>query len=120
PLHDARPTVSSLGRGGRRDTARADRRDTTAAPSPPRSIAMLNPRIAAAATVVLVALLAGCAGLVGREPVEVIAAGIEPIDGQGTEARMRAKLRVHNPNDQPLGYNRVFVRADVDCPRLAT
>jgi len=81
---------------------------------------MLNPRIAAAATVVLVALLAGCAGLVGREPVEVIVAGIEPIEGQGMEARMLVKLRVQNPNDQPIGYNGVFVRLDVDGRRFAT
>ncbi len=66
------------------------------------------------------ALLAGCAGLAGREPVEVIVAGVEPIEGQGMEARMLVKLRVQNPNDQALSFNGVFVRLDVEGNRFAT
>lgn len=65
-------------------------------------------------------LLAGCAGLGGREPVEVIVAGVEPIAGEGMEARMLVKLRVQNPNDQPLDFNGVFVRLDVEGNRFAT
>jgi LEA14-like dessication related protein len=81
---------------------------------------MLIARIAAAVAVAAVALLAGCAGLAGREPLEVIVAGIEPIEGQGMEARMLVKLRVQNPNDQALRYDGVFVRLDVDGRRFAT
>lgn len=81
---------------------------------------MLIPRIVATALVACAALLAGCAGLAGREPVEVIVAGIEPIEGQGMEARMLVKLRVQNPNDQALRFNGIFVRLDVEGRRFAT
>ena len=81
---------------------------------------MLIKRILATTIVACAALLAGCAGLAGREPVEVIVAGIEPIEGQGMEARMLVKLRVQNPNDQALSFNGVFVRLDVDGRRFAT
>ena len=77
-------------------------------------------RIGAAALLGCMLLLAGCAALTGREPVEVIVAGIEPIEGQGMEARMLVKLRVQNPNDQALNFNGVFVRLDVEGRRFAT
>ncbi len=65
-------------------------------------------------------LLGGCASLQGRQPVQVIIAGVEPLQGEGLELRMRLKLRIQNPNDLPLEYNGVSVQMDVQGKRFAT
>jgi hypothetical protein len=58
-------------------------------------------------------LLPACAGLPGTEPLRVSLAGIEPLPGQGMELRLAVKLRVQNPNDQPLNFNGVSLRLEV-------
>lgn len=65
-------------------------------------------------------LSGGCASLQGREPVQVIVAGVEPLQGEGLELRMLVKLRIQNPNDLPLDYNGVSVQMDVRGKRFAT
>ncbi|MFO7338741.1 MAG: LEA type 2 family protein [Lysobacteraceae bacterium] len=50
-------------------------------------------------------LLAGCASLSRRDPLQVDVAGIEPLPGEGLELRMAVKLRIRNPNDRPLVYD---------------
>jgi LEA14-like dessication related protein len=67
-----------------------------------------------------VLLAAGCAGLQGREPIDVIMAGVEPLQGQGLEVRMLVKLRIQNPNDIPLDFNGVSLQMDVQGKRFAT
>jgi len=59
------------------------------------------------------ALLAGCASMPARDPVQVYVVGIEPLQGQGLELRMLVKLRVQNPNDTPIEYDGVAVAMDV-------
>ncbi|HET6421589.1 MAG TPA: LEA type 2 family protein [Geobacteraceae bacterium] len=59
----------------------------------------------------------GCAGL---EPIQVIMAGVEPLQGQELELRMLVKLRVQNPNDIPLDFNGVYVQMDVQGKPFAT
>jgi LEA14-like dessication related protein len=63
--------------------------------------------------IVLAIGLVGCAGLTGREPVQVNVVGIEPLQGQGLEVRFAVKLRVLNPNDTPVEFNGVYVALDV-------
>ena len=65
-------------------------------------------------------LFGGCAGLQRREPVQVIVAGIEPLQGEGLELRMLVRLRIQNPNDLPLDFNGVSVQMDVQGQRFAT
>ena len=65
-------------------------------------------------------LSAGCASLQGRDPIQVIVAGVEPLQGEGLELRMLVKLRIQNPNDLPLGFNGVSVELDVQGKRFAT
>ena len=65
-------------------------------------------------------LSGGCASLQGREPIQVIVAGIEPLKGEGLELRMLIKLRIQNPNDLPLDYNGVSVQMDVQGKPFAT
>ena len=52
--------------------------------------------------IIVVLDLNGCAGLPGREPVQVTVADIESLPGEGLEVRMMVKLRVQNPNDAPV------------------
>ena len=51
------------------------------------------------------ALLAGCAGLTGRDPLNITLAGLEPLPGQGMEVRMAVKLRLQNPNDAAVDFD---------------
>src|SRR5690606_3878547 len=79
--------------------------------SPPRRTAMRHParafrQYAHIALLLLSAiLLAGCASLSRRDPLQVDVAGIEPLPGEGLELRMAVKLRIRNPNDRPLVYD---------------
>lgn len=50
-------------------------------------------------------ILSGCAGMLGRDPLRIAVAGIEPLQGQGLEMRFNLKLRVQNPNDTPIDYD---------------
>jgi len=67
-----------------------------------------------------VLLFGGCASLQGQEPIQVIIAGVEPLQGEGLELRMLVKLRIQNPNDLPLDFNGVSVQMDVQGKRFAT
>ncbi|HMM47552.1 MAG TPA: LEA type 2 family protein [Thiobacillaceae bacterium] len=62
----------------------------------------------------------GCASLLRHEPVQVIVAGIEPLQGEGLELRMLVKLRVQNPNEVPVEFNGVSLQLDVQGKRFAT
>jgi len=84
-------------------------------------ITMNHRRIAVLLPLALSAMLsAGCAGLQGRQPIDVIVAGVEPLQGAGLELRMLVKLRVQNPNDTPIDFHGVSIRMDVQGKRFAT
>jgi LEA14-like dessication related protein len=57
--------------------------------------------------------LGGCASLPGGDPLRVSVVGIEPLEGQGLELRMAVKLRVQNPNDQPVAFDGVAIDLEV-------
>ena len=57
--------------------------------------------------------LAGCASTHQPDPPHVTLAGIEPLSGEGLEARVLLKLRVENPNDAPINYDGIYVELDV-------
>jgi hypothetical protein len=65
-------------------------------------------------------LLAACAALQTRDPLQVTVAGIEPMQGQGMELRMLVKLRVQNPNDSAVDYDGVSIKIDVQGSTFAT
>ena len=65
-------------------------------------------------------VLAGCAALQGKDPLQVTVAGIEPLQGEGLELRLTVKLRVQNPNDQPIEYRGVALTMDVQGKTLAS
>src|SRR6185369_12964554 len=58
-------------------------------------------------------LLAACALMPGREPLQVNVADVESLPGEGFEFRMLVKLRVQNPNDAPVEYDGVYLKLDV-------
>jgi LEA14-like dessication related protein len=60
----------------------------------------------------LILILTGCA-LWQREPLRVSVAGIEPLPGQGLEARFTVQLRIQNPNDRPLAYSGISLDLDL-------
>jgi len=67
-----------------------------------------------------ISLLAGCAGLGLREPIQVNLVGIDPLPGEGMEIRMAVKLRVQNPNDTALDYDGVSIALDLHGNSFAT
>ena len=58
-------------------------------------------------------LLAACALMPGRDPLQVNVADVESVSGEGFEFRMLVKLRVQNPNDAPVEYDGVYLKLDV-------
>lgn len=68
---------------------------------------------------VLILSLAGCA-LWQREPLRVSVAGIEPLPGQGLEARFAVQLRIQNPNGSPLRFDGIRLDMDLVGMRFAS
>jgi LEA14-like dessication related protein len=83
---------------------------------------MPNParQIYAAGLLLLVMLLAGCASLPSRDPLQVTVAGVEPLQGEGMELRLLVKLRVQNPNDAPVEFNGASLNLEVMGRSFAT
>jgi len=67
-----------------------------------------------------VLLLGACSLLQPRDPLNVTVAGIEPLEGQGLEMRMLVKLRVQNPNDEPIDFKGVALEMDVQGKTFAS
>jgi LEA14-like dessication related protein len=65
-------------------------------------------------------LVAACALMPGREPLQVNVADVQSLSGEGFEFRMLVKLRVQNPNDAPVEYDGVYLRLDVLDKTFAT
>jgi len=72
----------------------------------------------------LIALLAltlgACAALSPRDPLNVQVAGIQPLQGEGLEARFLVKLRLQNPNEGAIDYSGVALDLEVNGRRLAS
>ena len=69
---------------------------------------------------VMTMLGGGCALLPPAEPVDVTVAGIESLPAEGMEMRLAVKLRVQNPNDQPIDFDGLSVRLIVQGKTFAT
>jgi LEA14-like dessication related protein len=72
------------------------------------------------AAMVAVLFIGGCTGLKAHDPIQVTVAGIEPLQGEGLELRILVKLRVQNPNDEPLVYNGAYLKLEVLDKTFAT
>lgn len=81
---------------------------------PPRRAALL-------AACGFAALLAGCANLPGlKDPPRVNLVGLESLPGESMEFRLAVKLRVQNPNEQPIEYDGVSLQMDVGGREFAS
>ena len=67
-------------------------------------------------------LAGGCTSLPIRDPLEVMVAGIEPMQekSEGMEFRLLVKLRVQNPNSAPVSYDGAYVKVEVQDRTFAT
>jgi len=70
--------------------------------------------------VIVAVALSACAGMPGREPLQVTVADIDSIPSDGLEMGMMVKLRVQNPNDSPVDYDGVYVKVIVQDKTFAT
>jgi LEA14-like dessication related protein len=93
-------------------------KDAHASSIPPGRRLLLRAAVALACGATLATT--GCASFPGREPVRVSLAGIEALPGQGLELRLAVKLRVLNPNDNPIEYDGAFVDLSLQGSDLAS
>ncbi len=70
-------------------------------------------RLAPALLLLATLMLAACASMPSRDPLQVSVAGIESLPGEGMELRLLVKLRVQNPNDAPVEFNGVSLNLEV-------
>lgn len=68
----------------------------------------------------LVLALGACTGMMNRDPLAIDVAGIEPLPGQGMELRLAVKIRVQNPNDQPVEFTGAALELDLNGRSLAS
>lgn len=64
--------------------------------------------------------LGGCASLLPVEPVQFQVVGLEPLPGEGLEARFALALRVQNPNSRAIDYQGIAVDLQVNGQPLAS
>ena len=74
-----------------------------------------------AGLIAVVLALGACSSLFGlRDPLRVDLVGLEPVTGQGMEARFAVKLRVQNPNEEAIDYNGIALDLAVNGQPLAS
>ena len=64
--------------------------------------------------------LGACSSVAFGDPPRVDLAGLKSLPGEGLELRFLAKLRVQNPNSQPLTYEGVSLELDLRGQRFAS
>jgi LEA14-like dessication related protein len=64
--------------------------------------------------------IAGCASMPQRDPLQVTIAGVQSLPGEGMELRLLLKLRVQNPNSEPIEYSGCYVELEVQDRTFAT
>ena len=71
--------------------------------------------------IAVVLALGACSSLFGlRDPLRVDLVGLEPVAGQGMEARFILKLRVQNPNESAIDYDGIALDLAVNGQPLAS
>ena len=53
----------------------------------------------------LILILAGCAALNQGDALRISIAGMQPLEGEGMEARFAVQLRIQNHNNKPVDYD---------------
>ncbi len=61
----------------------------------------------------LLLFLCGCTLLHPQESLRISVAGLEPLEGQGMEARFAVQLRIQNHGDKPVDYDGIALDLDL-------
>jgi len=61
----------------------------------------------------LVLILAGCAALNQRDALRISIAGMQPLEGEGMEARFAVQLRIQNHSNKPVDYDGIALDLDL-------
>ena len=61
----------------------------------------------------LIFTLSGCAAFSFRQPLRVMVAGIDTLQGQGMEARFSVRLRIQNHGETPIDYDGIALDLDI-------
>lgn len=64
--------------------------------------------------------LSACALFPKRDPLNINVVGLEPLQSQDMEVRFAVKIRVQNPNENPVDYNGVALDLEVNGQPLAS
>lgn len=64
--------------------------------------------------------LSACALFPNRDPLNINVVGLEPLQSQDMEVRFAVKIRVQNPNENPVDYNGVALDLEVNGQPLAS
>ena len=68
----------------------------------------------------VVLILGACATVPAKDPLQVTVAGIEPMQGEQMEMRLLVRLRIQNPNDEPVEYDGVALNLVVQGKTYAS
>jgi LEA14-like dessication related protein len=71
-------------------------------------------------TALAILALGGCASLPHRDPLQVTIAGVQSLPGEGMELRLLLKLRIQNPNGDPIDYDGAYVELEVQDRTFAS
>ena len=64
--------------------------------------------------------LSACSSLLPGDPPQIQVVGLEPLPGEGLEARFALALRIQNPNSRTIDYQGVAVDLQVNGQPLAS
>lgn len=82
--------------------------------------ATLSHRLRALPLLLLSITLAACSSLLPGDPPQIQVVGLEPLPGEGLEARFALALRVQNPNSRAIDYQGIAVDLQVNGQPLAS
>jgi LEA14-like dessication related protein len=77
-------------------------------------------RVHAVILSLLLLSLSACALFPNRDPLNINVVGLEPLQSQDMEVRFAVKIRVQNPNENPVDYNGVALDLEVNGQPLAS
>lgn len=76
-------------------------------------------RVLLVVSLILGLVMTGCATFSAADAPVVKVAGLEPLLSEGLEFRFMLKLRIQNPNEEPIVFDGVAVELDLDGRGLA-
>ena len=82
--------------------------------------ASLSRRLHSLLLLLLCTTLGACSSLLPGDPPQIQVVGLEPLPGEGLEARFALALRIQNPNSRTIDYQGIAVDLQVNGQPLAS